>query len=143
MDDYNEFLDQNLKGLMMDLLGRWNREMDQRQTDSQFADIRPGDQRLFGQLRGRPTPMIALHKQLGITRQAAHNSILRLVDHGVVEIVDSAENKKSKIVIVTEKGQQLRALAAESISIIEKSCMERIGKDQLETLKQLLISLRD
>lgn len=143
MDDYNQFLGRNIKGLMMDVVGRWNVEMDKRQAETPFAGIRPADQRLFGQMRGRPTAMIDLHKRLGITRQAAHNSILRLVDHGVVEIVGSPDNRKSKIVVVTEKGQQLRKLAAESIQKIEKDCVRRIGKDRLETLREILEALSD
>ncbi|MEM7302431.1 MAG: MarR family winged helix-turn-helix transcriptional regulator [Pseudomonadota bacterium] len=126
---------------MMDVLGRWNAEMDERQSKTPFAAIRPADQRLFGQLRGRPVPMIALHKQLGITRQAAHNSILRLVEHGVVDIVSSPDNRKNKIVVVTEKGQQLRKLAAQSIQEIEADCAKRIGPERLELLRDILEEL--
>lgn len=143
MDDHHEYLDRNIKGLMMDVLGRWNVEMDKRQASTAFAAIRPADQRLFGQLRGRPTPMVDLHKRLGITRQAAHNSILRLVGHGVVDIVQSPENRKNKTVVITEKGQQLRKLAAQSIREIEKDCIKRIGKDRLEMLREILESLQD
>ena len=143
MDDENKFLSQNIKGLMMDIIGQWNVDMDRRQAETDFATIRPADQRLFGQLRGRPTPMVLLHKQLGITRQAAHNAILRLVDHGVVQIVETPENQKQKTVVVTEKGQELRKLAADSIKKIEEDCAERLGQDRVETLRAILRELKN
>ena len=143
MDDKNKFLDGNVKGLMMDLVGRWNVEMDRLQAATPFAGIRASDQRLFGQLRGRPTPMTDLHKKLGISRQAAHKSVRRLVDHGVVEIVDSPQSNKHKIVVVTERGQQLRKLAAESIRNIEEDCVQRIGRDRLEELRAILKALNE
>ena len=141
MGDKNNFLNQNIKGLMMDILGRWNSEMDAQQASTPFASIRPADMRTFGQLRGRPTPMIDLHQQLGISRQAAHRSVQRLVEHGVVAIKQSPDSKKDKIVVPTQKGEELRDLAAKRIREIESDCAIRIGQDGLDDLRNKLIAL--
>ena len=143
MVDKNSFLNQNVKGLIMDLLGRWNCEMDVLQSKTPFANIRPADMRLFGQLRGRPTPLPNLHKQLGISRQAAHKSVSRLVDHGVLAIVGAPDDNKRKIVKITVKGEELRDLAALSIKKIEDDCVDRIGTQGLKDLRALLIKLND
>lgn len=139
----NNFLRHNVKGLMMDVLARWNREMDQGQSFTEFSAIRPSDQRVFGHMRGRPTLLSDFHGALGMSRQAAQQSVQRLIEHGVVRVDPAPDSRRDKIVSVTEKGQSLRSFAARQIRQIEQNCEERIGADGLETLRQLLLSLSD
>ena len=47
----NTFLSQNIKGIMMTLIVRWNAQMDDARADSEFADVRPADIRVFAQLQ--------------------------------------------------------------------------------------------
>ena len=136
------FLRHNVKGLMMDLVARWNREMDQAQSFTEFSAIRPSDQRVFGHMRGRPTLLSDFHGALGMSRQAAQQSVQRLIEHGVVRVDPAPDSRRDKIVSVTEKGQSLRSFAAGQIRQIEQSCKERIGTEGLEGLRQLLLALR-
>ncbi len=137
----NDFLGHNVKGLMMDLVAQWNREMDQAQSLTEFSGIRPSDMRIFGHMRGRPTLLSDVHGALGISRQAAQQSVQRLLEHGVVRVDSAPDSRRDKIVTVTEKGQTLRSFAAEQIRRIELSCRARIGEDGLRHLRQLLMSL--
>ena len=99
------FLDNNIKGMMMTLLGHWNMQMDQGRADTEFADIRPSDMRVFGQLRGKTVKLSGLHQELGYSRQAAQQAVERLVQHGVLNVGLAEGSKRDKVVSITEKGQ--------------------------------------
>ncbi|MEP0943686.1 MAG: hypothetical protein ABJH63_13990 [Rhizobiaceae bacterium] len=135
------FLETNIKGLMMTLLGHWNDRMDEGRASTEFADIRPSDMRVFGQLRGKSIKLSAIHQQLGFTRQAAQQAVDRLADHGVVKVELADGSKRNKVVSVTDKGQGLRILAARQIREFEADCAREIGDQGKETLRNLLIQL--
>ncbi len=134
----DRFLADNIKGLMMTVLGRWNAEMDRGRQATAFAAIRDSDMRVFGQLRGRRLKLSALHRELGMSRQAAQQAVARLVDHGVLQVTLAEGSKRDKVVSVTDKGQELRSLAARQIRDIEAQCIEAIGSDNTEVLRDLL-----
>lgn len=137
----DDFLGGNLKGLMMTLIGGWSARMDAAQAQTEFADIRASDMRVFGQLRGQDMRLSDIHRALGFSRQAAQQAVDRLVAHGVVELRRAEGSRRDKIVSVTEKGQGLRALAARQIRLFEAECAEIIGPAQTETLRALLKTL--
>lgn len=137
----DDFLGTNLKGLMMSLIGRWNARMDAGREETDFAAIRASDMRVFGQLRGRTVKLSVIHREMGFSRQAAQQAVDRLVDHGVLKVEAEPGSQRDKIVSITDKGQQLRALAARQIRDIEESCAEIIGKEDREILRDLLMRL--
>lgn len=137
----DNFLATNLKGLMMSLLGRWNAEMDAGRAATDFAAIRASDMRVFGQLRGQSVKLSELHRRLGFTRQAAQQAVDRLVAHGVVRVDLATGSRRDKIVSVTDKGQELRALAARQIRSFEAEVAQVIGPEDTEALRRMLIKL--
>lgn len=90
---------------------------------------------VFGQLHRRTLKLSALHRQLGISRQAVN----RLVGHGVLRVDLAPDSKRDKIVSVTDKGQVLRTLATLQIHEIETSRAEIIGEGDTEVLRNLLV----
>lgn len=137
----NNFLESNIKGLMMTLLGHWNAEMDEGRDSTEFAEIRPSDMRVFGQLRGRTVRLSEIHRELSFSRQAAQQAVERLVDHGVLRVELAPDSKRDKVVSITEKGQELRTLAARQIRQFESDCAQTIGVDGTETLRSHLLRL--
>lgn len=137
----DRFLGTNLKGMMMTLLARWNQEMDEGRASTEFAEIRPSDMRVFGQLRGRTVKLSVIHRELGFSRQAAQQAVERLVEHGVVQVDLAPDSKRDKIVSITDKGQELRALAARQIREIEARCAAVVGEEDREALRRLLLRL--
>ncbi|WP_412552276.1 hypothetical protein [Shimia sp. MIT1388] len=137
----DRFLADNIKGLMMTVLGRWNAQMDQARQTTEFASIRESDMRVFGQLRGRALKLSALHRELGMSRQAAQQAVTRLVDHGVLQVKLAEGSKRDKVVSVTDKGQELRGLAARQIRKFETQCVETIGVENTEMLRDFLKQL--
>ena len=139
----NTFLETNIKGLMMTLLAYWNAQMDDGRANTEFADIRQSDMRVFGQLRGQSVRLSDIHRALGFSRQAAQQAVDRLVAHGVISVVLAQGSKRDKVVSVTDKGQGLRILAAQQIRDFEAHCAAVVGEEGKEELRRLLTQLTD
>lgn len=137
----DEFLEHNIKGMMMTMLGRWNAQMDRGRGDTEFAEIRPSDMRVFGQLRGRDVKLSDIHRELGFSRQAAQQAVDRLVAHGVLKVELASGSRRDKVVSVTTHGQKLRSLAARQIREIEEQCARIVGETGREQLRGLLIQM--
>lgn len=137
------FLETNIKGLMMTLLAHWNAKMDDGRANTEFAEIRQSDMRVFGQLRGKAVKLSDIHRQLGFSRQAAQQAVDRLIDHGVIQVEMAEGSKRDKVVSVTEKGQGLRKLAVKQIREFEAECAKAVGEEGKEALRRLLIKLID
>ena len=137
----DDFLGQNIKGLMMTLIAHWNAQMDDARAVTEFASVRPSDIRVFAQLRGRSVKLSDIHREMGFSRQAAQQATDRLVEQGMLKVEPVPGSKRDKIVSITEKGQRWRTIAAEQIRLIEARCAEVIGDEGREILRQRLVEL--
>ncbi|WP_149687242.1 MarR family transcriptional regulator [Shimia marina] len=135
------FLGQNIKGIMMTLIARWNGQMDAARANTEFADVRPADMRLFAQLRGRTVRLSEIHREMGFSRQAAQQAVERLIRHDMVAVAVDPNSKRDKIVSITAKGQRWRSIAAEQIRLIETEISETLGEAGKEELRRSLLSL--
>ena len=137
----DDFLGQNIKGMMMTLLAHWNAQMDDARSETEFATIRPADMRVFGQLRGRTVKLSMIHRAMGFSRQAAQQAVDRLVEHEMISVQPDPDSKRDKIVTITEKGQRWRSIAAAQIRLIEGQIAESLGEEAKERLRHALIDL--
>ena len=137
----NDFLEQNIKGLMMTLLATWNAKMDEARQETEFASVRPADIRVFAQLRGRSVRLSDIHREMGFSRQAAQQSVDRLVSQDMVVVAPVPGSKRDKIVSITDKGQRWRRIAAGQIRRIEAQISHAVGEDGKEALRRLLLDL--
>ena len=135
------FLGQNIKGMMMTLIARWNAEMDEARAETEFADVRPADIRVFAQLRGRTVKLSTIHREMGFSRQAAQQAVERLIGHGMITVEPDPNSKRDKLVSITPKGHRWRTIAAEQIRRIETEIAAAIGSDGKESLRRHLITL--
>ena len=135
------FLEQNIKGMMMTLISRWNTQMDEARAVTEFADVRPADIRVFAQLRGRTVKLSEIHREMGFSRQAAQQAVDRLVGHDMIAVTADPKSKRDKLVAITEKGQRWRAIAAAQIRQIEIEIGEEIGDAGKEALRGYLAKL--
>ena len=142
-EEDNTFLSQNIKGMMMTLIARWNARMDDARAETEFADVRPADIRVFAQLRGRTIKLSQIHREMGFSRQAAQQAVDRLVVHDMIAVADDPGSKRDKLVSITKKGQRWRTIAADQIRQVEAEIGEAIGEDAKEALRGHLTSLVD
>jgi len=82
-----------------------------------------------------------LSKQLGYSRQAMHKHIKKLDELGYITL--ALENQKEKIIQLTQKGQELIAIANRSIIEIESKLSALIGKEELDVYKKNQIKIYD
>ena len=137
----DDFLGQNIKGLMMTLIAGWNAQMDDARAETEFADVRPADIRVFAQLRGRTVRLSEIHREMGYSRQAAQQAVDRLVGHGMVKVSPDPSSKRDKLVSITAKGQRWRTIAAGQIRQIETGIVETLGEEAKEALRRSLTGL--
>ena len=137
----DDFLGQNIKGMMMTLIAQWNAQMDDARAETEFASVRPADIRVFAQLRGRSIKLSAIHREMGFSRQAAQQAVDRLVAHDMITVQPDPDSKRDKVVRITEKGQRWRTIAAAQIRSIEAQIAETLGEDERETLRYALSAL--
>lgn len=131
----DDFLGQNIKGLMMSLIARWNAQMEDARAETEFASVRPGDMQVFAQLRGRRLKLSVIHREMGFSRQAAKQAVDRLVAQDMLSLTSDPESKRDKLVQITEKGQRWRAIAAANIREIEEDIAQRLGVSGREALR--------
>ncbi len=131
----------NIKGLVQDLTEKLDVRMHSLRVGTEFEHLRPSDAKTFMLIARHPRHISELARDLGITRQATHNSILRLIENGLIELHPAPGSKRDKIPLVTEKGQALRRFAAKNLFIIEAELEAKIGAERLEQLRGILIEL--
>jgi DNA-binding MarR family transcriptional regulator len=105
---------------------------------SGYGFVTPSMNRLFAHMRYRPMSISDLARKMGISRQAAHQTIGEAMRHGLLEFVDSETDKRIKLVRFSKRGLEMSTIAAKSIAKIEKRLQARIGKEDVETLRKIL-----
>lgn len=131
----------NIRGLVQDLAERLDSESDMLRKKTVFASTRPADAKAFMLISRQARGLTDLSKALKISRQAAHKSILRLVDAGVVQFDYVEGSRRDMIANLTPEGYKARKVGLGIAGAIEELVCEKIGDDDLQTLKRILIKL--
>ncbi len=77
-------------------------------------------------------------KHVDISRQATHKFIKNLESKGLVVTGNLENNKKDKFIRLTELGEECYQKNEDLKANLEKKIADKIGADQLETLKEIL-----
>lgn len=132
---------ENISGLAHDFSMRLVERMHSLTPGTAFEDVWPGDRRTF-MLVGRHRLTISeIARVRHTTRQAAHNSILRLVEHGLVKLKAAPGSRRDKTPVLTKKGLIAERQAARNIDVLEDEIAAKIGKRRLEELRRTLLEL--
>lgn len=77
-------------------------------------------------------------RALGVTRQAVHTTINGMVEIGLLELADDPQDRRSKIVVISEQGAKMREHARRATRLMCEELARRIGPERLETLREAL-----
>lgn len=132
---------ENIKGLLQDLVEKLDQRMVDFRIGTPFEGVRSSDAKTFMMASRHQRSIANIAKAQGISRQAAHKSVQRLVDRGVVELVPMPDNKRDKLVCITAYGDTARIMAAKQLKQLEVEFESKIGTDRLEELRQTLKDL--
>ena len=137
-ENSKQFLATSLKGLLQDTLEWMEVRNSELRRGSEFEGT-PAEAKLFATLRGRSRSISELARAIGVSRQAVHNTVHRLIEAGVVELVAQENSKRDKLVKITRKGTRVQAMAAKNLKVIENEMADRIGAKNVELIRSLLI----
>ena len=94
--------------------------------------------RVFAFMRGRDLTISDLAKLMNISRQAVQKTISTLVDHGLMGLTESPDNRSAKLIKITDKGRKMQLWSKQVIDNAEKRLAAKIGRERLELLKEIL-----
>jgi len=103
-----------------------------------YGYVTPAMSRMFGLMGKEPVSLSELARRLVVSRQAVHQMANEAVRHGLVDLVDSPTNKRVRLVQFTPKGEEMFAKGSQTLERIEGALSERIGAQDMETLRRIL-----
>lgn len=130
-----------IRGLMQDVTERMDEISDQLRHAQGGVDIRPSDIRTLILIVRKPRTLNDLSQAQGISRQAAHSSIKRLLEHGLIDFEFLEGSKRDKVASMNEAGYALRAKYRNSFEAVETQIADIISADELEHLRGLLTKI--
>jgi DNA-binding MarR family transcriptional regulator len=133
-----QFLATSLKGILNDTLEWMENRNAELRKGSEFEGT-AAEAKLFATLRGRPRSISELARVMGLSRQAVHTTVHKLVKAGVIDVVTSDPNRRDKMVRITVYGQQVQRMAAKNLRQIETDMARSIGRDNVELIRSLLM----
>jgi DNA-binding MarR family transcriptional regulator len=93
--------------------------------------------RALAVLNGQNSSISALARSLNISRQAAHKTVVRLIELDWIKL-ESSDKGNEKIITFTEYGQQMRGKMKEHMIRIEHDIAQSIGPERYAVLVDVL-----
>jgi DNA-binding MarR family transcriptional regulator len=105
---------------------------------TEFADIRPTHGCVFRFVRGPGMRLTVLAEMAGMTKQSVGEVVDDLVARGYVKRIPDPEDKRAKLICLTERGERAQATGLALFAKVEKRWAKRYGAEQLAQTRELL-----
>ena len=116
-------------------------EFQQRLAERGFADIRNAHGCVFRWVDPDGSRLTELAELAGHSKQAVGEFVCDLEVRGYVERVPDPLDGRAKIIRLTERGIEAKAVAREIFADIEREWAERLGEERVEALRDALEAL--
>src|SRR5919198_2411460 len=134
-----------LMGLLDTATEAYLEEFRRRLEESGYADIRPTHGCVFRFVREDGMRLTELATHAGLTKQSVGELVDDLVDLGYVQRVPDPEDRRAKLICLTQKGVRAQEVGFGLIDQIEDRWAERFGRERIgelrETLEQIVAEL--
>ncbi|MGW4800139.1 MarR family winged helix-turn-helix transcriptional regulator [Nonomuraea sp. NPDC004297] len=110
----------------------------QRLADEGFEGIRYVHGSVFRFIDAEGSRLTTLAERAGLTKQAIGELVSDLEEHGYVERVSDAGDRRAKIIRLTEQGRQAQVAAGRILADIERRWSRHLGGDQVAVLRRAL-----
>jgi len=130
-------LSQNLKSLLFNRYEWYEQELLTSLEQQGDVSLTTAQARALAVLNGQSSSISALARSLNISRQAAHKTVVRLIELDWVKLKDSDKGNE-KIIEFTEYGQQMRGRIKEHMMRIENDIAQSIGAERYTALVEIL-----
>jgi len=111
-------------------------ELAKRVEAAGFTDIRPGHGCVFGTIDPQGSRLTDLAQRANMTKQSVGEATSDLEQRGYVERVPDPDDGRAKIIRLTERGREARAIGRRFIDDIEREWAERYGEERVAALRE-------
>jgi DNA-binding MarR family transcriptional regulator len=105
---------------------------------TEFADIRPTHGCVFRFVKGGGLRLTVLAEMAGMTKQSVGEIVDDLVARGYVKRIPDPDDKRAKIICLTERGERAQATGLALFAKVEKQWAKRYGADRIAQARELL-----
>jgi DNA-binding MarR family transcriptional regulator len=105
-----------------------------------WTDVTRAHSRVFANLDRDGTRPSELARRMGVTRQAAHQTVQELVDRGFLELGPDPKNARARRAVLTARGRHVVADARDIVRDLENTLERRIGRKRVARLRRALES---
>jgi DNA-binding MarR family transcriptional regulator len=105
---------------------------------TEFGDIRPTHGCVFRFVRGPGMRLTVLAEMAGMTKQSIGEIVDDLVARGYVKRIPDPEDKRAKLICLTERGERAQATGLALFAKVEQQWAERYGAKRMAQLRELL-----
>src|SRR6201989_1960355 len=95
---------------------------------TEFGDIRPTHGCVFRFVRGEGMRLTVLAQMAGMTKQSVGEVVDDLVARGYVKRIPDPEDKRAKLICLTERGERAQATGLALFARVEEQWEERYGE---------------
>jgi len=103
-----------------------------------YADIRPTHGCVFRFVRDDGMRLTELARLAGMTKQSVGELVDDLVDLGYVERIPDPEDRRAKLICLTDRGIEAQRVGFGLLADVEDRWAERFGTTRMKQLRKLL-----
>lgn len=107
-------------------------------TEAGFGELTSTQSMVIPYLDPDGTRPVELARRLGVTRQAVHQLVSGLAAQGLIELVDDPTSSRSKLVRLTERGEDSIEFAEATLAALEGELTGTLGEHETLQLRRLL-----
>jgi len=105
---------------------------------SEFGDIRPTHGCVFRFVGGEGLRLTDLAERAKLTKQSVGEIVDDLVQRGYAQRIPDPEDKRAKLICLTERGETAQAHGRKLFAKVEKRWAERYGAERIAALREML-----
>jgi len=105
---------------------------------TEFADIRPTHGCVFRFVKGGGLRLTILAEMAGMTKQSVGEIVDDLEARGYVKRIPDPDDKRAKIICLTERGERAQATGLALFAKVEKQWAKRYSPERIAQVRELL-----
>jgi DNA-binding MarR family transcriptional regulator len=105
---------------------------------SEFGDIRPTHGCVFRYVQGDGLRLTDIAERANMTKQSIGEIVDDLVERGYAQRIPDPEDRRAKLICLTERGEAAQAHGRRLFAKVEKQWAERYGAERIAGLRELL-----
>jgi DNA-binding MarR family transcriptional regulator len=105
---------------------------------SEYSDIRPTHGCVFRYVQGDGLRLTDIAERANMTKQSIGEIVDDLAERGYVQRIPDPEDRRAKLICLTERGESAQAHGRRLFAKVEKRWAERYGAERIAQLRELM-----